>query len=182
MGAMVILKEKYDGEVRRALQGSGRFSHPMALPRLVKIVLNVGIRVGDDRDALKSATEDLARITGQRPVITHARKSIANFKLRTGMPIGAKVTLRGARMYEFLDRLISSALPRIRDFRGLAPKGFDGRGNYTLGLREMAIFPEIQPDQVKTTQGLDLTIVTTAKNDADARELLRLMGMPFASA
>ena len=135
-----------------------------------------------DRDTLKVAAEELAKITGQRPSIRKATKSISNFKLREGMDIGAKVTMRGNRMYEFLERLIHATLPRIRDFRGVSPKAFDGRGNYTLGLKEQTLFPEIESDKVKRVQGMDITIVTTAKNNADARELLKLLGMPFANA
>ena len=135
-----------------------------------------------DRDTLKLVADDLAKITGQRPSIRKATKSISNFKLREGMPIGAKVTLRGARMYEFLERLIHATLPRIRDFRGVSPKAFDGRGNYTLGLKEQTLFPEIESDKVKRVQGMDITIVTTAKTDADAKELLKLLGVPFATA
>ena len=154
----------------------------MEVPRLLKVVVNMSVNASVDKDALKAVAEDLAKITGQRPVITKARKSIANFKLREGMPIGAKVTLRGAMMYEFLERLIRATLPRIRDFRGVSRTGFDGRGNYTLGLKEQTLFPEIQPDQVKRIQGMDITIVTTAKTNDEARELLQLLGMPFANA
>ena len=179
---MSKLKEKYLKEVVPALKKTGKYKNPMELPRLTKIVVNMGINASVDRDTLKAVAEDLAKIAGQKPVITKARVSIANFKLREGMPIGAKVTLRGARMYEFLERLIHAALPRIRDFRGVSPKAFDGRGNYTLGLKEQSIFPEIQPDQIKKTQGMDITMVTTAKTNDDARELLKLMGMPFANA
>ena len=142
----------------------------------------MGVNTMVDRDMLKAVADDLAKITGQRPAITHATKSISNFKLREGMPIGAKVTLRGERMYEFLERLIHATLPRIRDFRGIPAKAFDGRGNYTLGLKEQSLFPEIEADKVKRVQGMDITIVTTAKTDADAKELLKLLGMPFANA
>jgi large subunit ribosomal protein L5 len=135
-----------------------------------------------DRDMLKQAAEDLAKITGQRPAITKATKSISNFKLREGMAIGAKVTLRGERMYEFLERLIHATLPRLRDFRGVSAKSFDGRGNYSLGLKEQTLFPEIEADKVKRIQGMDITIVTTAKTDGDAKELLKLLGVPFAAA
>jgi large subunit ribosomal protein L5 len=179
---MARLREMYKTTVVKALKDSGKFSNPMEFPRLTKIVLNMGVNSNAEREALKAVAEDLARITGQRPVITKARKSIANFKLRTGMPIGAKVTLRGNRMYEFLDRFITAALPRIRDFRGVSPKGFDGRGNYTLGVKEQTIFAEIQPDQVKKVQGMDITFVTTARDNEAARQLLTLMGIPFASA
>jgi large subunit ribosomal protein L5 len=178
---MAKLQERYKKEIVKTLRESGKFKNPMEVPRVTKIVVNMSVNSSTDRDTLKAVTEDLGRITGQKPIVTKARKSIANFKLREGMPLGAKVTLRGAMMYEFLERLISATLPRIRDFRGV-PRSFDGRGNYTLGLKEQSIFPEIQPDQVKKTQGMDITIVTTAKTDDDARELLQLLGMPFAGA
>lgn len=179
---MSVLKEKYVNTVLPALKATGRFSNPMTVPRLKKVVVNMGVDAQLDRDLLKAATEDLAKITGQKPVTTHATKSIANFKLREGMPIGAKVTLRGERMYEFLERLMHATLPRIRDFRGVNPKAFDGRGNYTLGLKEQTLFPEIDADKVKRVQGMDITIVTSATNNDDARELLKLLGMPFAGA
>jgi len=152
--------------------------NPMSIPRLVKIVVNMGVGVVE-KDALQEAVDDLSAITGQRPVIVKARKSVANFKLREGMPVGVKVTLRGDRMYEFLDRLINAALPRIRDFRGVSRKSFDGRGNYTLGLKEQTVFPEIDPNKA-THQGMDITIVTTAEDDEGARALLEMFGMPFA--
>ena len=179
---MSILKEKYQKEVVKALQATGRFPSRMDMPRLVKVVVNMGVNALVDRDTLKVVADDLAKITGQRPVICKATKSISNFKLREGMAIGAKVTLRGARMYEFMERLIHATLPRIRDFRGVSPKSFDGRGNYTLGLKEQTLFPEIEADKVKRVQGMDITIVTTAKNNADAKELLQLLGVPFATA
>lgn len=172
------LQEKYKTEVVKKLRETGKYRNPMEVPRLVKIVVNMSINASLDRDVLKVVAEELGKITGQKPVITKARKSIANFKLREGMPIGAKVTLRGSRMYDFMERLIAAALPRIRDFRGV-PVTFDGRGNYTLGLKEQTIFPEIEPDQIKRAQGMDITIVTTAKTDAGARELLEMLGMPF---
>jgi large subunit ribosomal protein L5 len=175
------LKEKYQNEVVEAMRQSRGYKSPMQIPRVEKVVLNIGLDATVDKDLFKSLTEDLGRIAGQRPVVTHARLSISNFKLREGMPVGAKVTLRGARMYEFLDRLINVALPRIRDFRGVSAKGFDGRGNYALGLKEQTIFPEIDPDRVKRTQGMDICIVTSAKTDAEGRELLKHLGMPFAS-
>jgi large subunit ribosomal protein L5 len=177
---MAKLLEKYRKEVVKQLRESGKYKNPMEVPRVVKVVVNMGVNASVERDTLKAVAEDLARITGQRPVITKARKSIANFKLRTGMPIGAKVTLRGAMMYDFLERLITSTLPRIRDFRGL-PRKFDGHGNVTIGLKEQTVFPEIQPDHIKKSQGMDITVVTTARTDDDARELLQLLGMPFAS-
>lgn len=177
----VRMKEKYKGDIAPSLHKSGGYTNVMQVPRFTKVVVNMGVTTAVDRDALKTLAEDLARITGQQPVVTKARKSIANFKLREGMPIGLKVTLRGDRMFEFLDRLINVALPRIRDFRGVSPNSFDGRGNFSLGLREQAIFPEIDPDNVKMTQGMDITIVTTAQTDDEARELLKKMGMPFAA-
>ena len=178
---MAKLLEKYRKEIVKQLRDSGKYKNPMEVPRLVKIVVNMGVNASVDRDTLKAVAEDLAKITGQRPIITKAKVSVANFKLREGMPIGAKVTLRGKMMYEFLERLISATLPRIRDFRGL-PRKLDGRGNCTIGLKEQAIFPEIQADHIKKQQGMDITLVTTAKTDDDARELLQLLGLPFASA
>lgn len=177
---MPTMKQKFSETVVPALKESYGYKNPMQVPRINKIVVNMAVNTKVDKDALKAVADDLARITGQRPVITKARKSISNFGLREGMSIGAKVTLRGARMYEFLDRLINVALPRIRDFRGVSAKGFDGRGNYTLGLREQTIFPEVNPDNVKKVQGMDITIVTTAATNAEARDLLKHLGMPFA--
>ncbi len=174
------LSEHYRTKVQAALRESRGYANAMQIPRLTRIVVNIGVSTDVDRDALKAVTDDLARITGQRPIVTKARKSISNFKLRQGMPVGAKVTLRGARMYEFLDRLVNTALPRIRDFRGISPRSFDGSGNYTLGVKEQSIFPEIDPDRVKRVQGMDITFVTTAGTDGEAQELLRLLGMPFA--
>ena len=179
---MSILKDKYQKDVVAALKATGRFPSVMDVPRLDKVVVNMSVNAQVDRDTLKLVAEDLAKISGQRPTIRKATKSISNFKLREGMPIGAKVTLRGARMYDFLERLIHATLPRIRDFRGVSPKSFDGRGNYTLGLKEHTLFPEIEADKVKRVQGMDITIVTTAKNNADAKELLKLLGIPFANA
>lgn len=176
-----MLKEMYRKEVVKALLATGRFKNVMEVPRLVKVVVNMGVSTAADKDALRWVADDLAKITGQRPILTRARKSVSNFKLRAGMPIGAKVTLRGARMYEFLERLIHVALPRIRDFRGIK-KSFDGRGNLTFGLKEQLVFPEVQPDHVKKTQGMDITIVTTARKDADAFELLKHLGFPFAKS
>jgi large subunit ribosomal protein L5 len=175
------LRERYRQEVLPALQRELGLSNPMRVPRLEKIVVNMG--VGDaikDAKLLDAAVADLATVTGQKPAITRARQSIAAFKLREGMSIGAKVTLRGARMWEFLDRLLATALPRIRDFRGLNPEAFDGRGNYTLGVTEQLIFPEIDYDKVVKTRGMDITIVTTARDDEEGRALLRAMGFPFA--
>lgn len=179
---MSMLRDKYKTEVVKALKATGRFPSAMDIPRLSKVVVNIGVNALVDRDMLKQAAEDLAKITGQRPAITKATKSISNFKLREGMAIGAKVTLRGERMYEFLERLIHATLPRLRDFRGVSAKSFDGRGNYSLGLKEQTLFPEIEADKVKRIQGMDITIVTTAKTDADAKELLKLLGVPFATA
>lgn len=176
---MSTLKEKYENEVLPKLQESLGMTNRLRAPRLQKVVVNMGIGI-KDKDTLKSVTDDLARITGQKPVLNKARKSVSNFRLREGMVVGAKVTLRGAHMYEFMDRLVNAALPRIRDFRGLSPEAFDGNGNYTLGVREQTIFPEIDPDTVKETQGMDVSIVTSAQNDDEARELLSLLGMPFA--
>ncbi|TWI53635.1 50S ribosomal protein L5 [Halalkalibacter nanhaiisediminis] len=174
------LKEKYSTEIVPSLVEKFNYSSVMAVPKLEKIVVNMG--VGDavsNAKALDKAVEELAEITGQKPLITKAKKSIAGFKLREGMPIGAKVTLRGERMYEFLDKLISVSLPRVRDFRGISKKAFDGRGNYTLGVKEQLIFPEIDYDKVDKVRGMDVVLVTTANTDEEARELLTQMGMPF---
>ena len=174
------LKARYEDEIRPKLQEQFGYDSPMQHPRIEKITLNMG--VGDAKQnskVLDEAVEELALIAGQRPAITKARKSIAQFKLREGMPIGAKVTLRGARMWEFLDRLNTVALPRIRDFRGINPDGFDGRGNYNLGLREQTIFPEIDYDKVGAVRGLNVTITTSAATDEEARALLTALGMPF---
>lgn len=179
---MSILKEKYQKEVVKALKDTGRFPSAMDVPRLSKVVVNMAVNALVDRDTLKVVADDLAKISGQRPTIRKATKSISNFKLREGMEVGAKVTLRGARMYEFLERLIHATLPRIRDFRGVSPKAFDGHGNFTLGLKEHTLFPEIDADKVKRVQGMDITIVTTATNNADAKELLKLLGLPFANS
>ena len=175
------LKERYFREVLPALMRELEIENPMRAPRLEKIVVNMG--VGEairDAKLLEAAAADLAMISGQKPAITKARRSIANFKLRAGMSIGAKVTLRGARMWEFLDRLLSTALPRIRDFRGLNPDGFDGSGNYSIGVTEQLIFPEIDYDKVVKVRGMDITIVTTAHDDDEARAMLRALGFPFA--
>ncbi|HMP75638.1 MAG TPA: 50S ribosomal protein L5 [Kiritimatiellia bacterium] len=178
---MAQLQEKYRKELAPALQKSRGYANVMQIPRLTKVVVNMGINSQVDKDTFKVLVDDLGRITGQRPQITKSKKSIANFKLREGQPVGARVTLRGARMYEFLERLINVALPRIRDFRGIPTRGFDGRGCYTLGLKEHTIFPEIDPDQVKKVHGMDITLVTTAGTNEEARELLKLLGMPFAT-
>ena len=174
------LKERFDQEVRSRLKEEFSYSSPMKVPRIDKITLNMG--VGDAKvnaRSLDKAIDELTLIAGQRAQMTRAKKSIAGFKIREGMPIGAKVTLRGARMWEFLDRLVSIALPRIRDFRGLSPASFDGRGNYSLGVREQIIFPEIDYDDVETIRGLDVTITTSADSDEEALALLRELGLPF---
>lgn len=176
---MSTLKDRYEKEVVTKLKEALGTTNRQRLPRLEKVVVNMGFSVAD-KDAVKVHAEELAKITGQKPVITKSKKSISNFKLRKGMSIGAKVTLRGERMYEFLDRFISAALPRIRDFRGLSSDSFDGRGNYTIGVKEQTILPEIDPNNVTATQGMDITIVTRSRNDKEARELLKLLGMPFA--
>ena len=174
------LKEKFVKETTPALMSKFNYKSVMEVPKLEKIVVNMG--VGDavaNAKALDVAVEELAQITGQKPVITRAKKSIAGFRLREGMPIGAKVTLRGERMYQFIDKLVSVSLPRVRDFRGVSKKSFDGRGNYTLGVKEQLIFPEIDYDKVNKVRGMDIVIVTTAKTDEEARELLTQFGMPF---
>ncbi|MCG0276124.1 MAG: 50S ribosomal protein L5 [Thermosediminibacteraceae bacterium] len=178
---MPRLREKYEKEVIPAMMKKFNYKNVMQVPRLEKVVLNMGISdAKENPKAIESATRDLAMITGQKPVVTKAKKSIASFKIRKGMAIGAKVTLRGNRMYEFLDKLFNIALPRVRDFKGLSPNSFDGRGNYTLGIREQLIFPEIDYDKIDKIRGMDITIVTTAKTDEEARELLKGLGMPFA--
>lgn len=172
--------DKYRDQVVPALMKEFSYKNPMQVPRLRQIVLNVGMGEAiQNMKILESAASELGTITGQRPVITRAKKAIAGFKLRQGMPIGAKVTLRNRRMYEFLDRLVTLALPRIRDFRGVSPKAFDGRGNYTLGLKEQLIFPEIPYDNVAAIHGMDITFVTTAQTNEEGKALLRLLGMPF---
>jgi large subunit ribosomal protein L5 len=176
---MARLKDKYVNEVAPKLRETLGLKNPMLVPRLQKVAVNMGFGIVE-KDALKSLLDDLQTITGQKPAPCKARKSISNFKLREGMVIGAKVTLRGDRMYEFVDRLISSGLPRLRDFRGVPNRGFDGRGNYTLGIKEQSIFPELGSSEVSTEKGMDITFVTTARNNKEARELLALLGMPFA--
>jgi len=177
---MTRLAEKFTGEIVPALTQRFGYSTVMAVPRVTKVVLNMGVgEAVADTKLLDQAVEELGVIAGQRPAITRARKSIANFKLREGMPIGCRVTLRGQRMWEFLDRLLNLALPRVRDFRGVSPKGFDGRGNYTLGIREHLVFPEVNMAKVQKVKGLNVCIVTTAKTDEEGRELLRGLGMPF---
>ena len=178
---MARLKDKYRAEVMQALQQKFGYKNVMEIPRLEKVVINMGL--GDCKDnakALETAVSELATISGQKPLVTKARKSIANFKLREGMNVGAKVTLRGSRMEEFMDKLVSIALPRVRDFRGVSDKSFDGRGNYALGVREQLIFPEIEYDKVEKIRGMEMIFVTTAKTDEECKELLRLLGMPFA--
>jgi large subunit ribosomal protein L5 len=174
------LKEHYSKEVRKKLQDEFKIKSPMAVPKIEKVVLNMGMGEAiQNAKILDTAVEELSTITGQKPVVTKAKKSIASFKLREGQSIGAMVTLRGEKMYEFLDRLINIALPRVRDFRGVPTKSFDGRGNYTLGIRDHLIFPEIDAGKVDKSKGMNITIVTSAKNDEQARFLLRELGMPF---
>lgn len=178
---MARLKDLYEQEMIPALMEKFQYKNIMEAPKLDKVVINMG--VGDAKENakfLESAVNDLSIITGQQPVVTRAKKSVSNFKLREGMKIGTKVTLRGDRMYEFVDRLLNVALPRVRDFRGVSPKSFDGRGNYSLGIREQLIFPEINYDQIEKVRGMDIVFVTTAKTDEEAREFLGLLGMPFA--
>lgn len=179
---MARVHERYKAEIIPALMEEFGYKNVMQVPKLQKIVLNVGLgEAVQNARAIDAAVGDLAAITGQKPVVTLAKKSIAAYKLREGMPIGAMVTLRGPRMYEFMDRLTSIALPRIRDFRGVSPNAFDGRGNYTLGMREQLAFPEIEYDKIDRTRGLELSIVTTARTDEEGRRLLTLLGMPFAT-
>ncbi|MEY2820272.1 MAG: 50S ribosomal protein L5 [Chloroflexota bacterium] len=175
------MQERYNKEVAPALLKSFGFKNVMQVPRLEKIVVNIGLGEAlDNPKALEAAVTDLTAITGQKPVQTKARKSIANFKLREGRLIGTKVTLRGPRMWAFFDRLVNIALPRVRDFRGISPNAFDGRGNYTLGLKDQLVFPEIEYDKIDKLRGMEITIVTSAKNDDEARALLRQLGMPFS--
>jgi large subunit ribosomal protein L5 len=177
---MARLKEKYKNDIAPALAKEFDIKNPMAIPRIEKVIINMGIGEAiSNAKILDTAAEELRAITGQKPVITKAKKSIASFKLRQGMNIGTMVTLRGERMFEFLDRLISVALPRVRDFRGISAKAFDGRGNYTLGIREQLIFPEIDFNKVDKTRGMNISIVTTAKTDEQSRALLKALGMPF---
>ena len=177
---MARLKERYQKEVAPAIAKEFGIKNPMAVPRLAKIVVNMGMGEAiANAKILDTAVEELRAIVGQKPVITKAKKSIASFKLRQGMPIGVMVTLRGDRMYEFLDRLVSIALPRVRDFRGVSPKAFDGRGNYTIGVREQLIFPEIDFNKVDKLRGMNISIITSARNDEHARALLKGLGMPF---
>ena len=174
------MKERYKEDVTKALREQYEYPNVMQIPRLAKINVNIGLGEAlTDANALDKAADEMSAITGQKPVITRAKRSIANFRLREGNPIGVATTLRGDRMWEFLDRLVSAALPRIRDFQGLNPNAFDGRGNYSLGLREQLIFPEIEYDRVDKVRGLQVTIVTTAKSDEEGRRLLELLGLPF---
>lgn len=178
---MLRLKEKYINEVASAMTEKFKYKSAMQIPKLEKIVINMGL--GDDKDNSKSieaAVADLAKISGQKPIITKAKKSIANFKVRQGMSVGCKVTLRGDRMYAFLDKLVNIALPRIRDFHGVSTNSFDGRGNYALGIKEQLIFPEIEYEKIDRVRGMDIIFVTTAKTDEEARELLGLLGMPYS--
>lgn len=180
---MARLKQRYEVEVAPALRERFGYKNVMQLPRIEKVVVNMGVgEASQNSRAMDGAVDDLQRITGQKPEVRRARKSVAGFKIREGMPIGARVTLRGARMWEFLDRLISVALPRVRDFRGISAKSFDGRGNFALGVKEQLIFPEISYDAIESVRGLDVAVVTTAETDEEARELLRLLGMPFRSS
>lgn len=180
---MPRLKELYNAEVVPAMKEKFGYKSLMEVPKLVKIVINMGVgEAKEDAKALDAAVKELAAISGQKPIVTRAKKSVAAFKLRTGMPIGCKVTLRGDRMYDFLDRLLSIGLPRIRDFRGISPTGFDGRGNYTLGIKEQIIFPEVSYDEISAIRGMDICIVTNANSDEEAYELLKLLGTPFRVA
>lgn len=179
---MARLKEYYFNEIVPVMKKKFNYKNDLEVPKLEKIVVNMGVgEAKENAKVLESAVKDLETITGQKPIITKAKKSIANFKIRQGMSVGCKVTLRGEKMYEFADRLINLALPRVRDFRGVSPDSFDGRGNYALGIKEQLIFPEIDYDKVDKVRGMDVIIVTTARTDEEARELLSLLGMPFAT-
>jgi large subunit ribosomal protein L5 len=178
---MARLKNKYDKEFKPALLEKLGMKNPMEVPKIVKVVINIGAgEATQNPKVLDGALSDLALITGQKPILTRAKKSIATFKLRENMPIGCKVTLRGEQMYEFVDRLLNAALPRVRDFRGVSPKGFDGRGNFTMGLKEQLIFPEVEYDKIDKLRGMNISFVTTAQNDEHCYALLKTMGMPFA--
>ena len=179
---MSRMKDKYNDEVAKGLMEKFGYKNVMEIPKIEKVVINMGVgEAVSNPKILDVAVNDMMTIAGQKPVVTRAKKSIAAFKIREGMPIGAKVTLRGERMYQFLDKLLNIALPRVRDFRGVSPKSFDGRGNYTLGVKEQLIFPEIDYDKVDKIRGMDITIVTSASSDEEARELLKLLGMPFSA-
>ena len=178
---MARLKDEYKASVAPALMNKFNYKSTMQIPKLDKVVINVGAgEAKDNSKAIDAIMEDLGKITGQRPIVCRAKKSVANFKLREGMDIGAKVTLRGDRMYEFLDRFFNLALPRVRDFRGINPNSFDGRGNYSVGIKEQLIFPEIEYDKIDKVRGMDISFITTAKSDEEGRELLTLLGAPFA--
>ena len=178
---MSRLHEKYKAEIAPALMQKFGYKSPMQIPKLEKVVINIGLgEAKDNAKVIEAACGDLAKITGQKPIVTKARKSVANFKIREGMSIGCKVTLRSEKMYEFVDKLFNVALPRVRDFRGINPNGFDGRGNYALGLKEQLIFPEIEYDKIDKIRGMDINFVTTAASDEEAKEMLTLMGAPFA--
>jgi large subunit ribosomal protein L5 len=180
---MSRLKERYDKDVVAALKKEFGYSNVMAIPKIRKVVVNMGLgEATQNAKIAETGADEIARITGQKPVVTRSKKSIAQFKLRKGMPIGAMVTLRGERMWEFLDRLMSVALPRVRDFRGVSPRGFDGRGNFTLGLKDQLLFPEIDYMKVDKARGMNISVVTTAKTDEESRKLLQLLGMPFRNA
>ena len=179
--AMAQLYDFYKKEVVEQLLKSTRYANRMQVPRMEKVVLNMGINSNHDKDVLAEAQEQMATITGQRPIVTKAKRSVSNFRVREGMAVGLKVTLRGGRMYEFLERFFNTALPRIRDFRGVSPRGFDGHGNYTMGVRDSTIFPEMELDKIKHNLGMDVTFVTTASTNEEAKELLKLLGMPFSS-
>jgi large subunit ribosomal protein L5 len=174
------LYDKYVKEVVPALTEKRKYTNSHQVPRMEKIVVNMGVSASLEKSAIDDAAKDLALITGRKAAVSKSRHSIANFKLREGQPIGCRVTLRRDAMYEFFDRLVATALPRIRDFRGLSPRSFDGRGNYSIGITDQTIFPEIELDKIKRTQGMDITIVTSARNDEEAREFLKMMGLPFA--
>ncbi len=177
---MARFKEKYNSEIKQQLIEEFKYKNVMEVPKIEKIVVNMGLgEAKENKNVIKNAVEEIKKITGQAPVVVNSRKSIANFKLREGMPIGAKVDLRDERMYEFLDRLITIALPRVRDFKGVKKNAFDGRGNYSLGLKEQLLFPEITYDDIDTVRGMNITIVTTAESDEEAKKLLTLFGMPF---
>jgi len=178
---MAQLYEHYKQNVVGQLLKNGRYTNRMQVPKLEKVVVNMGVNANHEKDVINEAQQELAIVTGQKALVTKAKKSISNFKVRKDMPVGAKVTLRGKRMYEFLERFFNAALPRIRDFRGVSPRGFDGRGSYTIGVRDQTIFPEVELDKIKHNLGMDVTIVTTANTDAEAKELLKLLGMPFSS-
>jgi large subunit ribosomal protein L5 len=180
---MSRLKERYDNDVAPALRKEFGYTNVMAIPKIEKVVVNMGLgEATQNAKIVDTGADELSRITGQKPVVTRAKKSIAQFKVRQGMPIGTMVTLRGPRMWDFLDRLMAVALPRVRDFRGVSPKGFDGRGNYTLGLKDQLLFPEIDYMKVDKARGMNISVVTTAKTDEESRKLLQLLGMPFRAS